>query len=563
MGFRALFYLSRFVRISALSVSFVVAFLAQHLLGMGHGPRLLRWYLESCGGGFIKVGQLLAMRLDILGAKYQHELSRLLDHTTAAPFEEIVEIIELDLGRKLEDCFLTVDAKPVASASIAQVHFGLLHGGAQVAVKVKRPGIARRLQIDLFYLRLLARWIAWTRFLGKLDVVGLVSELSRLTLRELDFRQEAIHTQYIHEFMRQDRIDHCAPRVDFEYSGDDTITMERLEGLSLKSLMAAVQENDFAQLQEWAERGISPHRTARILSRSLLEQTLRHRVFHADPHVANLMVLDGGTLAFLDFGIVGHIDEDTAEKIGRVYQNMTRRDIHGTYTALLRAAEYVPGGDLSSLETELKLIIGDWTIASASPHATHKEKSNGRFLFHVMGAMRRSNVRFRWEIVSLFRTAFVSDKLAYTLHPKLNPGFEIAEFFRDERDRRLRESFGDDALRESVLDLLETTIALPNTLRRLNELVRKSAEFKRTSGEPLGGLYLAFAHFSNAGRRAAWMVVLFFVAAKLALDFGMLENTPRNLQAFVGDYWWLAALLAGLVAFTAGNVYRSTDREAN
>ncbi|MBO0703233.1 MAG: AarF/ABC1/UbiB kinase family protein, partial [Candidatus Dormibacteraeota bacterium] len=303
----ALFALGRTARLLLLSLFF----LPQLASGPQRAPAVLRRYLQACGGGFVKLGQVLATRYDLLPEAYCDELAKLFDRVPPAPAAAIERVIADDLGRPLSQCFDDFDPRPLGSASIAQVHPARLISGVPVAVKVIRPGIVRTFRVDLAYLAAAGRFSSRFGVLTHLRLETMAHELSRLTREELDFHREARNAAFFHRRMAEDEIDHCAPRVYFDLCGPRVITMERVQGVPMTELLAAVQHDDRTRLDEWAALGIRPRRTARLLLRSVLQQTMQYRVFNADPHPANLILKAGGALAWLDFGMVGWLDEQT------------------------------------------------------------------------------------------------------------------------------------------------------------------------------------------------------------------------------------------------------------
>ncbi len=155
-----------------------------------------------------------------------------------------------------------------------------------------------------------------------------MDELSRTALQELDLSREAMHTAYIHEQMAADPIDHYAPRVYRDLSGRTVLTLERIRGVTVREMLAATTNGNGGALAAWAARGITPRRTAVILLRSVLEQTMRYRSFNADPHPSNLIVSDGGTLNWVDFGAVGWIDERQWDQQMRLRDAIAQEQIH-------------------------------------------------------------------------------------------------------------------------------------------------------------------------------------------------------------------------------------------
>ena len=305
----AVLAVARLTWLLVLSLLAAPALLLRSLFGPTGGPRVLRWYFETCGGGYVKVGQLLATRYDLLRADYTEELGKLLDSLPPVPTAKIIRVIEEELGRPLADVFVVFEPQPIATASLAQVHGAVLADGDDVVVKVLKPGIAERVRIDLAFLRITGRVVEVLPVLRGLDVSGLVEELSRTAIDELDLSREALYTAYLHDRMATDPIAHYAPAVYRHLSSRNILTLERVRGVTVREMLTAITNGDDGALEAWAARGITPERTAVILLRSVLEQTMRLRSFNADPHPSNLIVSDGGTLNWVDFGLMGWIDE--------------------------------------------------------------------------------------------------------------------------------------------------------------------------------------------------------------------------------------------------------------
>lgn len=414
-------------------LGFLLALAVQGLLGLAYGPRMLRAFLEYSGGGLLKVGQLLAMRVDILPQGYFHEMIKLLDHGPSVPAAVVRRTIEQDLGKPVDELFASFEDHPIGAASIAVVHRARLHDGRSVAVKVRRPEAMLRLRSDLRILRLIAAIADLTNLLGGRDLRQLARELSRMTMNELDFRREALNTQLLHDRMAADTIRHFAPAVMFSHSGPRVLTMEWIDGVWLTELMQAVQTQDRARLAEWAKRGITPRRVGRILFRSTMTQFEHHRHFHADPHAANLVVRDGCHLGYVDFGIVGTLDERTWAEQRRVFTSMAEGRVHGTTQAILATATQIPVDKLAVLEDEIKTLVGDWMLAAQSPHASKIEKSNGRLLLQIGDCFRRANARPPIGVTTLYRTKIISDMVVYTLFPDMDPIAEMAAAAHEQR----------------------------------------------------------------------------------------------------------------------------------
>jgi ubiquinone biosynthesis protein len=422
---------ARLCRLVALTVLVTPVLLVRSLLGPTAGPRVLRWYFEACGGGYVKVGQLLATRYDLLRVEYTDELGKLLDSLPPVPTARIAVEIERALGRPVGEAFASFDEQPIATASLAQVHGAVLGDGDEVVVKVLKPRIGDQVRIDLRFLRLSARVLDLLPVLRGLDVSSLVDELSRTAIEELDLGREAMHTAYIHEQMAADRIDHYAPRVYRELSSRTVLTLERIRGVTVRDLLAATTNGDVGALEAWAARGITPRRTAVILLRSVLEQTMRYRSFNADPHPSNLIVSDGGTLNWVDFGAVGWIDERQWDQQMRLRDAIAHEQIHGAYLALLDGMEPLPYGNLSRFEQDIKRILSDFLIASRDPRAPLSQKSTGAFLLKTLATLRRNRLPMTSSTVQLYRTILVADIVMLGLYPTIDWRGHLRRFLRD------------------------------------------------------------------------------------------------------------------------------------
>ena len=491
-----LYAIARTVRLAILSLYF----LPQLLLNGQVAPVVLRRYLQTCGGGFIKLGQVLAMRYDLLPNEYCDELAKLLDQVPPLSVSKIERVIVKDLERPLAASFQSIDPTPLGSASIAQVHAAYLTTGESVAIKVIRPGVARTLRVDMAYLRRMGRFSSRFGIFRRLNLEGVVRELSQLTSEELDFRREARNAALFHAVLAQDEVDHYAPRVYFALSGARVLTMERIEGVPMTALVAAVQQGDRLKLQRWAECGIRPRRTARLLLRSILEQTMRHRVFNADPHLANLIVQDGGSLAWVDFGMVGWLDEHTWDQQFRLQRAIATEQFTLAVEALLDSLAPLPARDLSGFEREVKGIMRDWIQSSRDPAATVAEKSTARFFLRIFAAIRAAGLSLPSDLVRMYRTVIIGDTIVLRLDPTIDWLPELKEFVGNETGRQLKDALRPEAALGTVVAagqawfrFFNTTSNLVNWLDvRAPELVRTYQQQYSTFGR-VGGLLLRYA----------------------------------------------------------------------
>ncbi|MFZ9888306.1 MAG: ABC1 kinase family protein, partial [Myxococcota bacterium] len=282
--------------------------------------------LEELGPTFVKLGQILSMRSDLLPLAFTRELSRLQDQVPPVPFADVRLQIERGLGRPLDELFASVDENPLASASIAQVHAARLGDGADVVVKVQRPGIAHEIRADASILLLLARLLELVlEEFATYRVHDLAQEFERGLLAELDFTSEAQNLRAFRAF-NQDREGVYVPRVFDELCCRTVVTMERVWGRRISDLAA---EED----QE---------RTRSVVERLVLvnfEHIFVDGMFHADPHPGNVLVREDGSIAFIDMGLMGRLARDTQDRMLILLLAITLRDADTLARVLVRVGD--------------------------------------------------------------------------------------------------------------------------------------------------------------------------------------------------------------------------------
>jgi predicted unusual protein kinase regulating ubiquinone biosynthesis (AarF/ABC1/UbiB family) len=254
-----------------------------------------RQALEELGTTFVKLGQLLSSRPDLLPDVYIEELERLVDDVPPVAFPAIREVIEREIG---VDEFASIDEEPLASASIGQIHRALLRSGRDVVVKVRRPGVVEQVELDLELLRKTAHSAEKHSDTAQLlQVTALTDELEQHLAGELDFVEEAHNAELIAEVIEEYRDDLFVPRVIRPYVTPEVLVMERIDGVK-------VEESPALEPERAAE-------LARSFFRAYVRQVTVKGVFHADPHRGNVLLTPDGRLALLDFGLVGRLDDDT------------------------------------------------------------------------------------------------------------------------------------------------------------------------------------------------------------------------------------------------------------
>jgi predicted unusual protein kinase regulating ubiquinone biosynthesis (AarF/ABC1/UbiB family) len=285
---------------------------------------LLREKLLKLGPTFIKIGQTLATRADLLPVEYIQELAKLQDEVPPFPTEQARAIIETELRAKIEDIFDDFEDVPIAAASLGQVHRAKLRTGQPVAIKVQRPGIHDQINFDILVLRRIARRLErYPNLVRGVDWQGTLDEFHTTVHEEMDYEQEARNAETFRKnFARWKEV--YVPQIYGVFSTRQLIVMEFIDGLKV---------SDTEQL---TAAGRDPHEVVKLLARTYLKQLLEDGFFHADPHPGNLRVMPDGRLAFFDFGMVGRLSMKLQSNLINAFFHVVERDVHGLVEDMVR-----------------------------------------------------------------------------------------------------------------------------------------------------------------------------------------------------------------------------------
>jgi predicted unusual protein kinase regulating ubiquinone biosynthesis (AarF/ABC1/UbiB family) len=278
---------------------------------------LLREKFLRLGPTFIKTGQTLATRADLLPVEYIQELSKLQDEVPPFPTEQARAIIEDELRARIEDIFESFEDQPVAAASLGQVYRARLRTGQLVAVKVQRPNLEAQIEFDIRVLHRIAGFASrYPNLIRGVDWQGTVSEFHTTIFEEMDYSREAQNSKAFKKNFEKWK-DIYVPQIFEIFSSRRLIVMEFIEGLKV------------SDLEQLTAAGRDPHEIVKLLTRSYLKQLLEDGFFHADPHPGNLRVMADGRLAFFDFGMVGRISMELQSKLISAFFHIVERDVHG------------------------------------------------------------------------------------------------------------------------------------------------------------------------------------------------------------------------------------------
>ncbi|WP_033435846.1 ABC1 kinase family protein [Saccharothrix syringae] len=396
--------------------------------------RSLRLALEEAGVTFVKLGQVLSTRPDLLPPEVVEELARLQDEVPAAPWPRVREVLVAELGRAPEEVFAEFDEEPIAAASVAQVHRARLRSGAEVVVKVQRPDVRRVAEGDLDIVARLAEALhvrtRWGRAIGVRDLAAGFAAALR---EELDFRVEARNLAAVRAASAG--TDVVLPAAHEDLCTSRVLVMERLDGVPIRTAAPADREA-----------------LARSLLDALLRQVLVDGVFHADPHPGNVLLLRDGRLGLLDFGSVGRIDAQLRAALGKLLLAVDRGDPAGMRDALLELVSRPDGIDEQRLERALGRFTARHLGAGARPGA--------EMFGDLFGLVHRYGLGIPPEIAAVFRALGTAEGTLAAL----SPGFDVVVESRAFAEKRFSDHLTPDSLRRAVTEELHA--ALP-VLRRL------------------------------------------------------------------------------------------------
>ena len=301
----------------------------------------VRMALEELGPTFVKMGQILSTRPDLIPVEFIQELSKLQDSVPPFPFSQVREIFESEIKSPIEKIFEKFDEVPLAAASIGQVHRARLKSGEEVIVKIQRPGVRTTIEVDLEILLHLATLME--RHVEELEIhrpTGIVEEFSRTLEREIDYTVEASNAErFARQFVGNSSV--YVPRIFREASTKRILTMEYIDGIKASEI-DKLDKGEF-------DRKIIASRGADLI----LEQVFKYGFFHADPHPGNIFILSDNVICYLDFGMMGRVDRYARDNFADIVYGYVRRDESKIADALLRIVEWDKEPDRRVLERDI------------------------------------------------------------------------------------------------------------------------------------------------------------------------------------------------------------------
>jgi ubiquinone biosynthesis protein len=410
--------------------------------------------LEKMGPIYVKLGQVLSSRADLLPAPYLKALSRLQDQLEPFSFTEVEETVQHELGVRLSKAFIEFEATPIATASLGQVHRAALRDGRPVAVKVQRPGIRQQIAQDLEVLSEIAEFLDRHTEMGRrYQLLDILDQFRQNLIRELDYQREARYLQQIGENLRDfDRI--IVPGPVEEYTTSRVLTMDFIRGKKITSLgPLAPMELDLSHLAE-------------ELFRAYLHQILVDGLFHADPHPGNILVTEDGKLALIDLGMVGRVSPGMQEQMLKLLLAVSEG--HSDEAADLAIKIGEAGEEFQ--EQDFRRRVAE--LVEQHQDTTVEEIQVGRSMLEFSRVSSASGMRMPPELTMLGKTLLNLDEVGRSLAPQFDPNEAIRRNAAEIVRLRLRKSISAGHVFAAAMEAKEFVAELP---RRVNRILDAAA----------------------------------------------------------------------------------------
>lgn len=477
-------------------------------------PVRLRRLLTKLGPSFVKLGQVLSLRPDVLRKTITDELAKLTNHVPPFPYAQAREIIEKDLGKPVEKLFRRFDPEPLAAASLAQVHKAVLHDGTPVAVKVQRPGIREMIQKDIHIMTFFARLVEdRVPEFAMIRPVAIVREFADTISRELDFTIEAVHGKRFAEMFADDPNIKIAT-IFKEYSSKNVLTMELIEGIKLDDEKAL------------AASGIDKKVLAKNAVNALLRQVFLEGFFHADPHPGNYFALPGNVFAFIDYGMVGRMMEKDRLEFAAFFISFLNEDSESAIKHLLHIVDESKATNIPSFEHDVDDILHEWYGAKL------REISLVQAFYHIMESGRRNGIVFPSSFAYLGKSLLTTEAMGFSLDPDFDFAREMRPFIHKIIKEELNPLKAKKRMLDQSLDYFQYAKTFPEvTMQLLEKLDSGELGVKINQGE-----LIELEHQINSGsfkRLVATIIVMILVAAGVTY---LVQYSVVNFHFSVGTF---------------------------
>ncbi|MFH2047614.1 MAG: lipopolysaccharide core heptose(II) kinase RfaY [Pseudomonadota bacterium] len=492
----------------------------------------IRLAFEELGPTYIKLGQILSTRADLIHPDLVHELSKLQDEVPAFPFIDAKKILESELGVLAEDIFEFINEKPIASASIGQVHKARLKNGADVAIKIQRPGIKKIIEIDLEIMLHLSMLLE--RYLEEMSFhrpVKIAEEFSRTIEKELDYTIEASNMDRI-SFQFLDDPSLYIPQVFRDYTTSRILTMEYIDGIKISD----VKKIEEAGLDKKAitEKGADIY----------LQQIFDHGFFHADPHPGNIFVLPENVICLIDFGMTGFVDTKTRQNFIELVESVVSRNEAKATRLMLKITAWDYQPDMRTLERDVSEFMGEHLYKPL------KDIKIGKLLQSLLEAISRHRLRILPNIFLMMKALSTIESIGVSL----NPDFDMIEHVAPFVKRSRLKMFSPKKITSEAIDIASESVEFirqfPKDLLEITKLLKSQKLVVKFEHEGLKPMLSTHNRISNRISFAIIIAALIIGSALILsssippLYYGVsLLGIIGFITAAVMGFWLLISML--------------------
>ena len=493
----------------------------------------IRMVCEELGPTFIKLAQVLSNRPDMLPAPLIKELEKLQDDVPAFSFEEVKATIELELGKTLEDVFQVFNEKPLATASIGQVHKARLINGKEVVVKIQRPDVKEMVYRDLAILSdAVTRADRYLQKQGVLNAMDMVHSFERSMHKELDYRTEARNLERFRNLYK-DYKNFYIPKSFREYSTEKVMVMEFVSGCKI---------SDVAQLRAW---GLDPRKVAENGMEIYLTQIFEFGIFHADPHPGNVLVRKDGVICLLDFGMVGTLMKKDKFSFAGIFVGMAEGDPSKMAMNMRLLAIEDEIRDMRQLEYDLNALIEDFGSLSVD------EASIADTTERLQKIMFDHRIRVPGDIFLIFRAFAILEGIGKTIHPHFN----TYDFIRPYGLRLMKEKYSPKNIWQDVNQRITQISSFINSFPKdVREILNKTKKGKIHFEVELQGYgYLLKKMDSIANRMVLTLLIcalLIGSAITMTVDWGDRMDYIEGMPSISVYGLWIAGFFTVLLFYS-------------
>jgi predicted unusual protein kinase regulating ubiquinone biosynthesis (AarF/ABC1/UbiB family) len=406
----------------------------------------LREAIQRIGGTAVKLGQQMAMRIDLLPYEYTVELSKMLDRMTTFPTEYAIQRLESRLGKPLLEAFQAFDPKPIGSASVACVYQAYLKNGDRVAVKVRRPGIGENFVADCNALGAVLQVLEFLTIIRPGLSRNFLYEFRSMLMEELDLTKEARYTELFRAGVKEHIKHVSAPRVYYELSSEDILVTEFVTGVWMRELIAAVETKDEEALELLRQHGIHPELVASRLLRTNQFGVFENVLFHADPHPSNVVIQRNSELVFIDFGSSGAYTTRERNNWRQLSYYHDKADIGRMVQAALAILEPLPPIDIEEFSKRVEGIFWQDLYAFRSKHTEWWERTSAKIWIRFLRLAREYNIPMNLNTLKMIRSTLMYETIAARLYPNVD-AFHEHRVYNKSAGKRAKERVHNQVLK--------------------------------------------------------------------------------------------------------------------